>query len=506
MRARIPRWSPLIAWLPLAVLSAATDAGAAAQDAADGPSSVVMGNTPLVLPEVGLQADIPADATSFRADRGNIPTIEVSPFDGRWILIVQAPPRRVDMPARAGPSPDGRTFVDDLTESILETLLAGYRVDGDDGRETNAARVLLRETGLLVGGRPASRFYVSFPEGADARERIRMYTLIDAGAGQMVSFDLTCEPEDQREARLAYLASLGTARFTANATVAAERALAIEAGMTLLGNLGQVDYARALEAVNGRWDRLYTPASTGLDTDATERGYRRIRAWEGFRGEINPETDRESWNADEQRPGFLVQLDGRLIDPPGAGGVRTIVDTRSTCFLSYDRTEEAWITSTAITAGERRVVTTEYGSRQGDDMNIARRGAISNTLKPAVPPRGYLSQVELYLLPQLLVGVGAPAEYGFYAYAGGDDGIRFRRFALDAADGAAAWQLVADFGSAGEDAAASITLFERDGTPLGTDRPDGTRWQATTRDKLLDLWRRKGLPTGSAQTGRGGGP
>ncbi|NRA58155.1 MAG: hypothetical protein HRU13_08610 [Phycisphaerales bacterium] len=458
-----------------------------AASAQGGSTSVIMSPEPLALEPVGLELEIPADASGFRADRGEVPTLEISPSLGHWYLVIQAPQRRVAAQGRAG----AHLPVDDLTDQILENLRASYRVDQSDGTTMESrASVLAREKGLVVAGRPASRFYVTFPESD--RERVRMYTLVDAGAGQMVSFDLLCEFGDRAEARTAYLAVLASAQFSGNTEVAASRAIAIETTEALLGMLTSADYDRALALADGRWDRLSQPAETGLAMDDTERGYRWIRAWKGRKGEINPERSEESWTEDDRREGYLVRMDGRMAQR-SATGQWTLIDTRVVCFMTFDRQHEAWTASTTFRQGDQRPVTnTEFGVRDGQEMKIARRGSMSNTLQPAVPPRGYVNQVEFYLLPQLLVGHAAEATYGVYAYAGGDTSVRYRQFELEPGSGGAiAWQLTTQLGEESR----SISVYDGAGGFRGSDRGDGTRWTPSNREELLDLWRRKGLPT-----------
>lgn len=487
----MPKTSPFVlslcaAWM--ACLACLVAPGAALAQA--GPSSVIMAEEPLALDTVGLEVQIPRDASGFRADQGDVPTLEISPDLGHWYLLIKAPQQRAARPEAGQRQVGGELPVDDLTDRVLENLMASYREDRQDTAAIESrARVLVREKGLIVAGRPASRFYVAFPEGN--RERIRMYTLVDAGAGQMVSFDLFCEPSDQEDARLAYLAVLSSAQFSGNTEVAVTRAVAIETVEALLTTLTPADYERALDQVNERWDRLSQPATTGLDMDDTERGYRYIRAWKGKQGEINPDRSEENWSEADHREGYLVRMDGRMVER-SATGRWTLIDTRVICFMSPDRQHESWTASSTFRIGdERPVVNTEFGVRDGQEMKVARRGATSNTFQPAVPPRGYVNQVEFYLLPQLLVGSEAAATYGVYAYAIGDTSVRYRQFELEGAQGQAAWRLTTELGQESR----SISLYDQSGGFLGSDRGDGSQWSPTTRDALLNLWTRKGLPT-----------
>ncbi len=455
-----------------------------------GPSSVVMSNAPVALEPVGLEMQIPVDVSAYRADRGDVPTLEIHPNYSNWFMIVQAPQQRVGLPGDGPGRAGGGLRVDDLTDRILENVLGSYRVDEASTEAIESrARVLLRETGLTVAGRPASRFYVAFPE--KDLERIRMYTLVDAGAGQMVSFDLMCDPADEREARLAYLAVLRSAQFFGNSEIAVGRAFALETTEALIATLTDADYTRALQQMDGRWDRLSIPSATGHEMDDTERGYRRIRAWKGKRGEINPERTESSWTEEEQEEGYLFRMDGRMVERT-LGGSWNLVDTRIICFMSLDRQKEAWTASTTFRQGDQKpIVNTEFGVRTGERMNVARRGITSNTLQPAVPPRGFVNQVEFYLLPQLVINNGAKATYGVYAYASGDSSVRYRQFELEEGTGVADWQLSTELG---EDAT-SISLYDAKAVFLGSDRGDGSRWTPSTQRELLDLWQQKGLPT-----------
>lgn len=456
-----------------------------------GPSSVVMAPEPVVLPAVGLEVQVPNDATGFLNVLNDVPTLEISPSLAHWHLLIQAPQRRTTASIDAQGLVGGDLPVDSLTERVLENLLGSYRVDRSSTDAIDSrARVLLREKGLIVGGRPASRFYVAYPDREG--ERVRMFTLVDAGAGQMVSFDLMCDPADEREARVAYLAILRSAQFSANTEVAVARAVALEVTEALISSLTKSDYLKAIERVHGQWARLSVPAETGSTIDDTERGYRLIRAWEGHRGEIDPERSQALWNEDDRQRGYLVQIDGRVIErAPGQNQWNTI-DTRIIAFMSYDRAHEAWTANTTFRqGGQRPVVNTEFGLRNGQELHVSRRGITSNTFQPIVPPRGYISQVEFYLLPQLLVGHEATTAYGMYALTGGDESIRYRQFELERSDGIAAWRLTADLG----DDARSVSLFDAAGRFLGSERGDGSTWKPTTQADLLALWQRKGLPT-----------
>lgn len=470
-----------------------------------GPSSVVMAQEPVVLPAVGLEVQIPIDASGYQNDLGDVPTLEISPTLGHWHLVIQAPQRRTTTAIDSQSLVGGDLPVDSLTDRVLDNLLGSYRVDRASTQAIESrARVLLREKGLVVGGRPASRFFVAFPERTVERtgertiertvERIRMYTLVDAGAGQMVSFDLMCDPDDEREARLAYLAILRSAQFSSNTEIAIERAVAIEVSQAFFENLARSDYQKAIEQANAQWARLSVPAQTGATIDDTERGYRLVRAWEGQRGEIDPERPRTAWNEDDRREGYLVQIDGRMIERAPGRAQWSTIDTRIIAFMSHDRRHEAWTTNTTFRMGDQQpIVNTEFGIRTGQEMHVSRRGVTSNTFQPVVPARGYVSQVEFYLLPQLLVGHRAETTYGVYALTSGDESIRYRRFDLARGEGQAAWRLTADLG---EDVR-SVSLFDASGRFLGSDRGDGSTWKPTTQADLLALWQRKGLPTSS---------
>ena len=267
--------------------------------------------------------------------------------------------------------------------------------------------------------------------------------------------------------------------------------MGIETTEALLTSLTSGDYERALAQVNERWDRLKQPAGTGLSMDDTERGYRYIRAWKGKQGEINPERSEENWSEQDHREGYIVRMDGRMVERLQSGQWN-IVDTRVICFMTPDRQHESWTASTTFRMGDQRpVVNSEFGVREGQEMKVARRGSTSNTFQPAVPPRGYVNQVEFYLLPQLLVGNEAPATYGVYAYTIGDTSVRYRQFELEAMSGQAAWRLTTELGEESR----SISLFDQSGEFMGSDRGDGSQWSPTTKDALLNLWSRKGLPT-----------
>ncbi|MFG0283262.1 MAG: hypothetical protein ACF8R7_02475, partial [Phycisphaerales bacterium JB039] len=260
---------------------------------------------------------------------------------------------------------------------------------------------------------------------------------------------------------------------------------------TFLAGLSEEDYQVAIERLDGRLERLYIPAETGADADATELGYRRFRARIGKRGEIDPGAARRTWGPVENEQGYIVQLDFRLLQPG-----QTIIDVSGSYFMSLDRQREAWELKTALKplqAAHQLYI--ERGVREeGGQMTVTVTppGGAAKFHQPELPEEGYVSQLETLLLPTLLTLRPISAEYGFYAYASQSNTVRFRSADLQRIEqGPARWALVT---RKSEDAPPETSLFTEAGEVLRINLPEDRIWEPIAPDRLQALWKQKNLP------------
>jgi hypothetical protein len=118
-------------------------------------------------------------------------------------------------------------------------------------------------------------------------------------------------------------------------------------------------------------------------------------------------------------------------------------------------------------------------------------------MQPLVPGDGYINQVEMFLLPQLLVRARITGELGFYSYQSGFENIQLRRDTVtQPADRPGAWQIST---RVSEDRDPYTSLFNERGDLIQTALPhdvqgDIPAWTPVTLQRLVELWQAKGLP------------
>ncbi len=105
---------------------------------------------------------------------------------------------------------------------------------------------------------------------------------------------------------------------------------------------------------------------------------------------------------------------------------------------------------------------------------------------------GYVSQVQSFLLPQLLILGGMSNEYAFYAYSSRDQQIRLRTLRVERpAHNPLLWRVTV---SVRPEEPPQISDYTQGGNWLRTVLADGKIWEPIDLTRLAELWRRKGLP------------
>lgn len=465
--------APLLACL-LAPLLAGTPA--LAQQAAEAPG-VRLAGAPLRLESLGLTMHVPEGSTTQTSSFGTTFATQVVLEDKIGIITIQ-----------------GRNSADqDLTpvqvgDGIVEKALGAYGKTGAAGQiASSRARVLSRNSSLVVGDQEMDRFYMELPPKADADPApVNGYTIAVPEPGRVIIFELLTSAKDFERARAIYETCIATATFAPAGDLAARRAASVRAGVKVIESLTPDDYRDVFEAFGTRWERLYAPSTTGADADATESGYRRMKAWVGRRGELNPDKDPSRWNNTDQQPGYLLQIDARLLEST------YVVDTQAVYFLSMDRSAEAWTVRMAIRQDGQVNRWTETGARTDHSMSVttAHGSGAPTVVRPLVQGEGYISMVEAYMLAPLLAHAGVPSDFAFYAYQSRDAAIRMRQDSLERV-GDTTWKLTSRLN---EDAPPQVAYLSTDGEPIRTELADGRIWEPTSYDRLVKLWRAKELP------------
>ena len=477
-RTRPPPRRPRPALLACLCALAAAPAAAQAPAAGEAPGVRLSGN-PIRVASIGLTMHVPEGSTSQTTSFGTTTVTQIQPLEDVGVIIIQG-----------RQSADESLSPKQVGDGIIEKLLGSY------GGETGAAgqisrsraRVLSRNSSLLIGNLEADRFYVELPPRKDSDPApVHGYTITSPAPGRVVIFEFHTVAKVLERGRQVYETCVATAAFEDPGDLATRRAAAVRAGVRLFEQMSPDDYREVFESFGTRWERLYTPAKTGADIDASEHGYRRLKAWVGRRGDLNPEKNPSRWSKDDEAPGYLLQIDAMLLEPT------LRVDTQAVYFLSMDRIEEAWTVRMSIRQNDQVNRWTETGARSDHSMSVTTThgSAAPTVVRPMVQGEGYLSMVETYLLGPLLVRAGVPADFAFYSYQSRDGTIRLRTDSAQRTEANGAWAITSRIN---EDAPPQIAYLTSEGEPIRTELSDGRLWEPTSYDRLVRLWREKGLP------------
>lgn len=466
--------------LPAAGQTTAKGQPSAAKPAEGG---VVLSGEPYRLDSVGLSVLLPVGASAQATRIGEQATVQISPAppDSGWLLTIQTPQ-----------SKDLEMTVTEVADTVVAQLLGAYGVTDKDVTKVveTGAKVLHRDQGLTVNGHAAERFYVEVPAAGDQPALVRGYTVFRVAPGRFCAFDLITPKTEFPRSRAIYETTIATATFVDPADLASSRGAVVKAGVAALSGLTSADYEAVIAGQKERWYRYFRPAPTGSDADAQEIAYKRVRAWRGQQGELDPDRPKSRWTAADRQEGYLFRIDARYI----AQG--QIVDSVGIYFLSADRDSEAWSLKMAVRGvnGSTVETTTETGARSGTSMTISTGGTgrPGEVTRPVVPREGYISQLESFILPQLLIRAGATADYGFYAYQSAQGNVRIRRDSLSRpAGGSATWQMTS---KSDEDRPPQVSFYNEAGDLIRTKLPDGSVWEPVELDRLVGLWKSKGMP------------
>lgn len=496
----MPRRNPPAARRPLAapfLLAGAVALGAntpLARAQTDAPppadaAAVTLADHAIVLQSLGLSIRLPIGATyeATRMTGANAGFTMTSP-DKAWRLLLLSPTSRDQS---LTPAAVADSLIQELRQSRVETQRDPRR--NTDKVVGSGAVVLDRADDVKINGLSAARFYISIPNGVKDSTLVSGYTVFQVGPGRFAILQMDCLEPTYKTSRAAYETVVASAEFRDPADMAAERAAGVRAADQFLSGLNKQDLVAVLPA-GDQFHRIFKPASTGAASDAKEIAWQRTSMRVGKRGELDPQKSPKRYTSVEQQEGFLVSVAGRYID-----GDR-FVDSESICFLTFDRTEEAWAVRMTVKEGKKQAGYTETGVRVGDDLKVqvAQSGQNPTERKWKKPPEAYLSQVESYLLPRLMASrIGAPTVLNFYRYQSATGEMTLRRDVMEpapmsgASDGAAAWLIRT---RPDENASEETTLINSQGDILRREKADGVVMEPITLEALQALWKRKGLP------------
>lgn len=489
------RWSAGIVGAALIGLGLAQHGAALAQ----GPGLVQLADEPVKIEAAGMTVRVPAGATVSSQFVDSATSVQVTGPGAKWVMTIAAP--------KTG---DLNATVAQASEKALKDIMFSDVLKDPRSGETLASRgeILDRVTQLRIPGSAATgeRFYVAMPR-TDGTRLVRGVTFFKPLPDRFVKFELAVAETEFPAARAAYELSIASASFSDPKAMQDNRRDMIRTGVDLIARLTSEDIAAAMkpasnEASDGgrAWFRFYKPGVSGQANDAEERGFRSLRFFKGTRAEIDPRAAGTKATPDNPE-GILAEVNARLLNRSAMNGMETI-DVEAYYFMTTDRHQEAWSVRTAVRNEKsgQATVYTETGTRSGKTMTVivSTPGSPNKTLRPTVPPEGYLNQVESFLLPRLMIGTGFEGEAGFYAYQSATESISLRRDACRKNPNVeGTWVIESRLRETGEP---QRYAYNERGLLLQGEPAEQMITESIGLGELIKLWESKGLPVGSMKS------
>lgn len=446
------------------------------------PAVVPLADTMYHLDEVGMSIRLPLDSVVNSTWAGDVRTPQVIAPGAEYVINIQ-------MPKTANP----KATIKEAADQTIALIQGSVGVVDPDQKTVlqTEAKLLDRTPNLKIGDQDAERFYLSIP-AASGEPLVKGYTIFKPAANQFVVFELVVKEARFAKARRAYETSLATVTFVDPVQVSLQRGAAIRAGQELFKLVSDADMDAMCDGKE-RWYRLYTPAATASRGDAEEVGYRGIRLWKGQRGEIDPNSNRGSWSKTEREEGYLASVRARVMTPQGPA------DSEATYFLSKDKQRETWMLRMVLrdAKGQKELLTArELGGREGKEMTVSieQTGQAPRSLAPFFQSDGYLSQVQVLMLPRVFATKQVESEFGYYTYQSQIEGVSLRRDRVNRAGRGTStvWTVETSYS---DDAPTQTSTYNAKGELLSTSTGDGRVWEPVELDDLKHLWEAKGLPT-----------
>lgn len=405
---------------------------------------------------------------------------------GRFVAQVIDDGRRWALTVRLATSANEALTALDVTSAAETQLKAAHGYADGQGRQQSLAESIMPTTGFTLSGAQAARFAIQAPSATGGEDHLQHYAAAAIGPGRFLTFDLRSTEPHAQIARAVFDAVLEGTDLGSVRASGVSRAVAVEAGIAWLKELSDDDLEQVLSSTGDVWMRLYKPATDAQPEQ--ELGYQRLRAWRGSEADIkNPRPRRGG-------EGIVVQIIARTLQP-GAQGIGTI-DAESVSYVSRDLETEAWKVTLALREpGARRPSTWQsIGARTRTSMSVNIEDATRSvrTIRPQIEGEGYIPQPIALLLPRLLGVRSIDGSFGFYAFRSDAEAIVLRRDLVLPAGDATDDRIIET--RLGPDRPVQRTRVTRTGEIRSIELPDGSRWEPTTLERLVALWRAKGLP------------
>lgn len=464
----------------LAAMLSAPRASEANPPAPSGGSGVTVApdlitDAPYEIPSLGLSVFLPKDSlVDLSRVQGGRTSVMVRPQGTEMPWVVQI---------HNSVSSDHGLTLKVAMDNIISQRQGQFTRRLANGRTESLVRVFGRTEELTIGPYPAERVYVDVPSRQDVP--VTGYTLFQTGPGQFVIFQIDCLTSAFPALQTMYETMVATVQFRDPTELHADRAAAILAGKALLQQFNSSDLKAALDP-EPRFYRLYKPAGSGAASDAQEVGYQRIQARLGRAGDLDPGKPQSSWTAADRQPGYIVRIDARTLS------LDAVIDSVSIYFLSDDRNTELWSNTMEVRTDRASERWVETGIRRENRLTVktVRSGAEPTQVDWSPTPDGYISRVEAYLLPRLVVQADTPGSFGFYSYESALGKMTLRRDSYERSP-TGAWTATLQ---QSENSPPMSSSLDAEGRLLRRQLPDGTVVEPTDAQRLRRIWKDKKLP------------
>lgn len=437
---------------------------------------IELATNPMRLGEEGISVRIPIGSSAQTNFVGGRVIANVLAEDGSWQMAI-----------RIATSADRSLTAEKVTRAAESQLIAAHGFMDGQGSRQSLAKPLQPTTTFQIAGLSAARFALAAPSATGGEDLIHRYAAIMLSQSRFLTFDLRSTEPHRLLSDEVFEAVLQSTDFSGARSTGVSRAVAVEAGITWLSEITPEDLDTVLNSNREAWFRLYTPGENGAPDQ--ELGYQRVRAWRGTNNDLNnPRPNRSGGD------GIVVEVIARTLPNAGTGGNR--IDAESLAYVSDDFNRESSKVTLALRDPARRQPATwkSIGARTGTSMSVNIEDAARSvrTVRPQIEGDGYVSQPIALLLTRLLAVRGVDGSFGFYAYRSDAEAVVLRRDFVTPAGDATDDRIIET--RLGPDRPVQRTRVTRNGEIRWIELPDGTRWEPITLNRLVELWRSKGLP------------
>lgn len=252
---------------------------------------------------------------------------------------------------------------------------------------------------------------------------------------------------------------------------------------------------RRLDRIRTAWVRAGERWHRGLDRDSLKAamvGEQWLRIINADNTDIGYARIRQSLDTMMGIPGIHVEVASRIVIGPVS------YDTESFFFESQDATAELWSIRTAkrtLADGRRPAlpsntampgprIVTETGIRSTGKITVKREAPGDvDRFEWVTPPTGYLSQVEMHLLPALLPR-NRQQEFAFYTYNTRDGEIALRTIQVSPTSGGG--YIVRE--RPAPDRGETVSTYDANGRLIRRQLPDGTVMLPATAQQMRAIW------------------